>query len=56
MTSESLQLVISDLVSQLRNPRTADPEKEAHEVVADLVLAYDRLNRVDTTRQDWTAA
>lgn len=56
MTPESLEREICDLVSQLRQPRTASPEKEVPAVVAELVRVFDRLNQVDTTRVDWMAA
>lgn len=56
ISPRNLKREISGLVAHIKAPRTAAPEKEVPAVVAELVRVFDRLNQVDTTRQDWMAA
>lgn len=50
---EVFEKEINDLVNQIRHPKTEKPEKEVPAVVADLMVAVERLRKFEHKRGDW---
>lgn len=51
--SQALQTVLHDIVEQIKNPITADPEKEIPALVAELVGVMEKQRKWEVKRGDW---